>query len=74
MEPGLLLAEKTRGRHGRPDQSRVESSLPRTLTHFLDGGWTEIVESRDEEESEGLFDSVESAHSKLSRTSRGKVA
>jgi len=44
------------------------------LAHFLDGGWTEIMESRDEEESEKLFDTVESAHEKLSRMSRGQAA
>ena len=46
----------------------------RVLAHFLDGGWTEIMESREEEECERLFDTVESAHEKLSRMSRGKVA
>jgi hypothetical protein len=49
-------------------------AICRVLAHFLDGGWNEIVESRDEEESEKLFDTVESAHSKLFRLSRGKAA
>lgn len=46
----------------------------RVLAHFLDGGWTEIMESRDEEDGEMLFDNVESAHSKLARMSRGNAA
>jgi len=49
-------------------------AICRLLAHFLDGGWTEILESRDEEESEKLFDNVESAHGKLARMSRGKAA
>lgn len=32
------------------------------LAHFLDGGWTEIVESLNDEEGERLFDDIESAH------------
>jgi hypothetical protein len=54
-------------------QSELKA-MCRVLAHFLDGGWTEIMESRDEEESEKLFDTVESAHEKLSRMSRGKAA
>jgi hypothetical protein len=46
----------------------------RVLAHFLDGGWTEILESLNEVESEILFDEIESAHAKLSRRSRGKAA
>ena len=57
------------------DLTKAElKAVCRVLAHFLDGGWTEIVESRDEEESERLFDTVESAHEKLSRMSRGKAA
>jgi hypothetical protein len=44
------------------------------LAHFLDGGWNEILESLHEEESERLFDAVESAHEKLSRMSHDKAA
>ena len=46
----------------------------RVLARFLDGGWTEIVESLDEEEGDRLFDEIESAHTELSRLSRGKAA
>ncbi len=46
----------------------------RVLAHFLDGGWTEILESLDEEENERFFDTIESGHHKLSRMSRGKAA
>ncbi len=57
------------------DLSKSElKAICRVLAHFLDGGWTEILESRDEEEGEMLFDNVESAHQKLSRMSRGKAA
>ncbi len=57
------------------DLSRSElKAICRVLAHFLDGGWTEILESRDEEEGEMLFDNVESAHEKLSRMSRVKAA
>ncbi len=57
------------------DLSRSElKAICRVLAHFLDGGWTEILESRDEEGGEMLFDNVESAHQKLSRMSRGKAA
>jgi hypothetical protein len=44
------------------------------LTHFLDGGWTEIVERLTDEKSDALFDAVESAHAKLSRLARGAAA
>jgi hypothetical protein len=44
------------------------------LARFLDGGWSEIVESLDNEEGDRLFDDIESAHAKLSRMSRGKAA
>jgi hypothetical protein len=54
-------------------QSELKA-ICRVLAHFLEGGWTEILESRDEEESEKIFDNVESAHQKLSRVSRGKAA
>jgi hypothetical protein len=55
--------------------SRSElKAICRVLAHFLDGGWTEIVESLNDEEGEGLFDDVESAHAKLSRMSRDKAA
>lgn len=49
-------------------------AICRVLAHFIDGGWTEIMESRNEEESEKFFDAVESAREKLSRMSRGKAA
>ncbi|MFI5107296.1 MAG: hypothetical protein ACHP78_00455 [Terriglobales bacterium] len=49
-------------------------AICRMLAHFLDGGWTEIVESLNDEEGERLFDDIESAHAKLSRMSRGKAA
>jgi hypothetical protein len=49
-------------------------AICRVLAHFLDGGWTEIVESLNDEEGERLFDDIESAHAKLSRMSRGKAA
>jgi hypothetical protein len=57
------------------DLSRTEiKAICRVLAHFLEGGWTEIVESLDEEENERLFATVESAHEKLSRASRSKAA
>jgi len=46
----------------------------RVLARFLDGGWSEIVESLDDEEGDRLFDEIESAHAKLSRMSRAKAA
>jgi hypothetical protein len=49
-------------------------AICRVLAHFLDGGWTEIMESPDEEEVEMLFDNIESAHEKLSRASCSKAA
>jgi hypothetical protein len=49
-------------------------AICRVLAHFLDGGWTEIVESLNDEEGEKLFDDIESAQAKLSRMSRGKAA
>ncbi len=49
-------------------------AICRVLAHFLGGGWSELVESLDEETSDALFDNVESAHAKLSRLSRGKAA
>ena len=55
------------------NQSELKA-ICRLLAHFLDGGWTEILDSLHEEESEKLFDTVESAHDKLSRMSRGKTA
>jgi hypothetical protein len=56
-----------------PTQSELKA-ICRVLAHFLDGGWTEILESLHEEESESLFDAVQSGHAKLSRMSRGKAA
>ena len=45
------------------------------LAHFLNGGWSEMLESRDEAQSESFFDDIESAHAKLvPRKSRGKAA
>ncbi len=44
------------------------------LMHFLDGGWTEIVERLTDEKSDTLFDAVESAHQKLSRLARRAAA
>jgi hypothetical protein len=49
-------------------------AICQVLAHFLDGGWTEMLESLREEQSERLFDEVESGHAKLSRMSRGKAA
>lgn len=49
-------------------------AICRVLAHFIDGGWTEIAESLNDEEGERLFDDIESAHAKLSRMSRGKAA
>ena len=46
----------------------------RVLARFLDGGWSEIVESLGDEEGDRLFDDIESAHTKLSRMSRVKAA
>jgi len=46
----------------------------RVLARFLDGGWSEIVESLDNEEGDQLFDDIESAHAKLSRMARTKAA
>ena len=46
----------------------------RVLAHFLNGGWSEMLESLNEEQSEAVFDNVESAHAKLSRMSRSKAA
>ena len=55
-------------------QSELKA-ICRVLAHFLDGGWTEILESlHADEESEKLFDDAESAHAKLSRISRRKAA
>jgi hypothetical protein len=55
--------------------SRSElKAICRVLAHFLDGGWTEIVESLNDEEGEKLFDDIESGQAKLSRMSRGKAA
>ena len=58
-----------------PELTRSElKAVCRVLARFLDGGWTEIVESLDDEESDQFFDEIESAHTKLSRLSRGKAA
>lgn len=57
------------------DLTKAElKAICRVLAHFLDGGWTEIMESRGEEDGEMLFDNVESAHEKLSHMSRNKAA
>jgi hypothetical protein len=65
MNVGRAMADLT--------QSELKA-ICRVLAHFLDGGWTEIMESRDEEDSEMFFDNIESAHEKLSRASRSKAA
>ncbi len=44
------------------------------LRHFLDGGWTELVENLTDEKSDALFDAVESALAKLSRLTRRAAA
>jgi len=57
--------------------SEVTSSrkaVCRLLARFLDGGWSEIVESLDDEEGDRLFDEIESAHAKLSRMARAEAA
>ena len=46
----------------------------RVLARFLDGGWSEIVESLDDEEGDRLFDDIESAQAKLSGMARAKAA
>ncbi len=49
-------------------------AICRVLAHFLDGGWTEMLESLGEEEGDELYETVESAQQKLSRQAHGKAA
>jgi hypothetical protein len=49
-------------------------AICRVLAHFLEGGWTEMLESLEEEQSDELFETVQSGYGKLSRLSRCKAA
>jgi hypothetical protein len=55
-------------------QAEIQA-IRKVLAHFLDGGWTEILEDlHSDEESDRLFDAIESAHAKLSKAARAKAA
>ena len=71
---GLLFSTENAGQVMADLTQSELKAICRVLAHFFDGGWTEILESLHEEESERLFDAVESAQEKLSRMSRTKAA
>jgi len=51
------------------------NAVRKLLAHFLDGGWTEIMERlHSDEESDRLYDAIESAHAKLLKASRRQAA
>jgi hypothetical protein len=55
-------------------QAEVQA-IRKVLAHFLDGGWTEILERlHSDEESDRFYDAIESAHAKLSKAPRAKAA
>jgi hypothetical protein len=73
-EQDYSLATNLRGSE-MADLTKTEiKAMCRVLAHFLDGGWTEIMESQSDKESEKFFDAVESAHEKLSRAARSRAA
>lgn len=50
-------------------------AVRKLLAHFLDGGWTEILETlHSEEESDQFYDAIESAHAKLAKPLRSQAA
>jgi hypothetical protein len=55
-------------------QAEVQA-IRKVLVHFLDGGWTEILERlHSDEENDRLYDAIESAYAKLAHRSRSKAA